>query len=314
MRISVLITTYNRAHLVGEAIDSVLAQTRPADEIVLIDDGSTDGTPARLAAYGDRITVVRKENGGISSARNAGLRRATGDWVTFLDDDDVWYPNRLEVLDRDLRAADPDIQVHVANMRYVGTGYVYDEMDLYGIEAPRGAARRIEDIFASAARGFHMNSLACARELALAIGFDESLFTHEDKLFSGRLGHGRPWLVTGDLVSDVRRIEGDTKALTELSTRNAERRLANMLSVNDRFLALGVTGRNRRALLGTRHFLLLKQAVLLMDTGRGGTGRARLLEAARCHPSKAKGWLKILPFLLLGRRGFRFLRIQKFER
>ncbi len=162
MRISVLITTYNRAALVGEAVESVLAQTRPADEIIVIDDGSTDDTAARLAAFGDRIRVVAKDNGGVSSARNAGLAAASGDWITFLDDDDVWYPRRLEILQRDVRA-NPDVQVHVANMRFVGDGYSYDDMELYNLDAPTGSARTVENIFPYAIRGFSLISLACHR-------------------------------------------------------------------------------------------------------------------------------------------------------
>ena len=313
MRISVLITTYNRAALVGEAVESVLAQTRPADEIIVIDDGSTDDTAARLATFGDRIRVVAKANGGVSSARNAGLAAASGDWITFLDDDDVWVPERLAILERDVADAPPEIAAHLANVRYVGEGYVYDVMEMYKIDAPKGSARRVEDFFATAARGLQMNGLAVRRAAIAEIGgFDESLSTHEDKLFSGLLAHGRPWLVTGDHVSDVRRI--DAQSLTELSGRDMEKRLAIMLEVNDRLLALGVTGRNRRLLRGTRHFLLLRQAALLLEAGQAGAGRARLIAAARCHPSPVKGWLKVLPLLALGHSGLKFLPVKRFDR
>ncbi len=251
MRITVLITTYNRAALVGEAVESVLAQTRPADEIIVIDDGSTDDTAARLAAFEGRIRVIAKENGGVSSARNAGLAAATGDWITFLDDDDVWVPERLAILERDAKDAPPEIAAHLANVRYVGEGYVYDVMEMYGVDAPKGSARRVENFFGTAARGLQMNGLAARRAVIEEIGgFDESLSTHEDKLFSGLLAHGRPWLVTGDLVSDVRRV--DAQSLTELSSRDMEKRLSNMLAVNDRLLALDVSERDRRRLMGTR--------------------------------------------------------------
>jgi glycosyltransferase involved in cell wall biosynthesis len=304
MRFSVLIATHNRAHLVGEAIDSVLAQSRPADEIVVVDDGSTDGTRDRLAAYGERIRAVHQANTGIAGARNSCLGHATGDWITFLDDDDMWYPNRLEILERDVRGAAPDIEVHLANLRYVGRDYVYDEMEIYGLDAPRGRARRVDDIFEHAARGLQLNSLACRRALALEIGFDENLHTHEDTLFCGLLGHGRPWLVTADLVSDVRRLQPDGTSLTEVSASNRERRLRVMLRVYDRLLALDVTGAKRRWLLSYRHFLLVKLARALTTEGRRGEARAALLEAARCHPSAAKGWARCLPPLLFGKPGF----------
>ena len=294
MRISVLITTYNRAALVGEAVESVLAQTRPADEIIVIDDGSTDDTAARLAAFGDRIRVVAKANGGVSSARNAGLAAASGDWITFLDDDDVWVPERLAILERDVADAPPEIAAHLANVRYVGEGYVYDVMEMYKIDAPKGSARRVEDFFATAARGLQMNGLAVRRAVIEEIGgFDESLSTHEDKLFSGLLAHGRPWLVTGDLVSDVRRI--DAQSLTELSGRDMEKRLAIMLEVNDRLLALGVTGRNRRLLTGHPAFLADASSGAAAGGGPAGAARARLIARRAAIPRRSRAGSRSFP-------------------
>jgi glycosyltransferase involved in cell wall biosynthesis len=94
-RVSVVVTTYNQADWIGLTVRSALAQTRPADEVVVVDDGSTDDTPARLAALGDRITVVRQRNGGVAAARNAGVARARGELIAFLDGDDLWEPEVL---------------------------------------------------------------------------------------------------------------------------------------------------------------------------------------------------------------------------
>jgi len=97
VRISVAIPTYNRAHLLGHAIDSVLSQTYPAHEIIVIDDGSTDGTEALVARYGDKVQYYKQRNGGLGVARNAGLDRATGDCMAFLDSDDYWFDFKLEL-------------------------------------------------------------------------------------------------------------------------------------------------------------------------------------------------------------------------
>ena len=94
--ISVIIPTYNRAGLVVEAINSVLAQTRPADEIIVVDDGSTDDTDAVLSQFERSVSVVRQPNGGLSAARNRGLAAATGDIVLFLDSDDLLMPTCIE--------------------------------------------------------------------------------------------------------------------------------------------------------------------------------------------------------------------------
>jgi glycosyltransferase involved in cell wall biosynthesis len=96
MRVSVVIPTYNSGPLVIEAVESVLAQTHPAAQIIVVDDGSTDDTPQRLSSFGDRIECVRQPNARVAAARNTGLAHATGDAVAFLDADDYWHPAKLE--------------------------------------------------------------------------------------------------------------------------------------------------------------------------------------------------------------------------
>ena len=77
MRVSVVIPTYNSGPLLVEAVSSVLAQTAPPDEVIVVDDGSTDDTADRMAAFGPRVKFIRKENGGVSTARNRGMAEAT---------------------------------------------------------------------------------------------------------------------------------------------------------------------------------------------------------------------------------------------
>jgi glycosyltransferase involved in cell wall biosynthesis len=94
--VSVVIATRNRELLVKQAIDSVLAQTEPVREVIVVDDGSVDGTRAQLSAYGDRIRVFHQENEGASAARNRAIRAAQAAWIAFLDDDDVWLETKIE--------------------------------------------------------------------------------------------------------------------------------------------------------------------------------------------------------------------------
>jgi glycosyltransferase involved in cell wall biosynthesis len=110
MRISVVIPTYNCAHFLGQSLDSVLRQTRPADEIILVDDGSADNTEALVRTRYPEITYLRQENAGASAARNAGIRAAKGDLIAFGDADDLWHPQRLEI-QAALFTADPTVAV-----------------------------------------------------------------------------------------------------------------------------------------------------------------------------------------------------------
>lgn len=98
--VSVIVPTYNRAYCICRAIESVRNQTYPNWEVIIVDDGSTDETPSLIAStYGNepRVKYLRQKNGGVSAARNTGIRAAVGDYVALLDSDDIWKPWKLEV-------------------------------------------------------------------------------------------------------------------------------------------------------------------------------------------------------------------------
>lgn len=92
VRISVVIPTWNRATLLAAALDSVISQADENTEIIVVDDGSTDATPRVLAAYGTRIRVITQANAGAGAARNRGVAASTGEYIAFLDSDDLWFP------------------------------------------------------------------------------------------------------------------------------------------------------------------------------------------------------------------------------
>jgi len=97
MRISTIITAYNTEQYVAQALDSVLAQTRPSDEIIVVDDGSTDGTSERLRNYATQTQIIRQQNFGVGHALNIGIGAATGDVLAFLDSDDLWTSDKLRI-------------------------------------------------------------------------------------------------------------------------------------------------------------------------------------------------------------------------
>jgi glycosyltransferase involved in cell wall biosynthesis len=139
--VTAAITTYNRARFLEGALESVFAQTRAPDEVLVVDDGSTDETPNILAHYSGRIRVVRQPNGGRSAARNTAVRKARGRFLSFLDSDDRWLPEKLE---RQVPVLEANEQV----------GLVHGHVDLIGPDdepLPEETARHHE-LFSAAHR------------------------------------------------------------------------------------------------------------------------------------------------------------------
>ncbi len=179
-RVSVVTPTFNRAELVGCAIDSVLAQTFRDFELVVVDDCSQDNTAEVVSAIVDpRLRLLRlPKNGGLSRARNAGIAEARGEWVAFLDDDDEWYPQMLErQLERIDRSADPRTSVAYC-LRALQTRH--------GLQPSRHTPPLPEgDVLDSILRGDHQmssNAHIVKRSALLEVGgFDETLRAAEDK-------------------------------------------------------------------------------------------------------------------------------------
>lgn len=108
--VSVVIPAYNAEKCLGETLASVFSQTRTADEILVIDDGSVDDTEAVARSFGDRVRYIRQANQGIAGARNTGIREARGEWIAFLDHDDLMLPNKLQRQMAEVEA-NPDLVV-----------------------------------------------------------------------------------------------------------------------------------------------------------------------------------------------------------
>jgi len=132
MKVSVVIPLYNRADSIANAIHSALTQTLPIQEVIVVDDGSTDGSAAAVEAIDDpRIRCIQQQNGGAGSARNRGLEVASGDWIAFLDSDDWWTRDRLASAAAALDA-NPDIDFLQANRLHV-----YDDQRIdAGLKVP----------------------------------------------------------------------------------------------------------------------------------------------------------------------------------
>jgi glycosyltransferase involved in cell wall biosynthesis len=111
-----VIPAYNAERFLAEALESVFAQTAPVAEVIVVDDGSTDATPEIASAY-PAVRLLRRPHAGVSEARNAGVSESSGDFIAFLDADDIWLPERLE-RQMELAAGDPAAGVIMARQTY----------------------------------------------------------------------------------------------------------------------------------------------------------------------------------------------------
>ncbi|MCE9590109.1 MAG: glycosyltransferase family 2 protein [Planctomycetes bacterium] len=182
LRISVVIPAYNQGAYLAESLDGVLRQTYPVHEIIVVDDGSTDDTSAVLDRYRDRVTTIRQSNAGVSAARNTALDRASGNWVAFLDSDDVWEPRKLE-RQAALTVGEGVVCVH--------TGYrVFGSVQRIH-ETPREVLQGRYDTISLLSRVMVLPSTALVRHDA-GVRFRPWAAVCEDEIYFaelGRLGH-----------------------------------------------------------------------------------------------------------------------------
>lgn len=303
--VSVIIPTHNRAYCVTEAIDSVLVQDPPADEVIVVDDGSTDNTVEILAGYGDRITVLRQDNGGAAAARNTGIRHATGEWVTFLDSDDLWRFDRMAVLHRDLDNAGEDVVGHTGDLRFTGPNLDMGLFDLRGWQLPQGKAKRVTNIILKGMTGISPITTALRRDIVLEEGgYRENMRIYEDVALFYALALRGSWLFTGDVLAEARRLSDDVGALSAIERNHPVEAATGRVQFMSVLLG--------RDLSPDQKTLIMKQtagALFILAAAEAteniGSHRRTAIASARQHPSALKGWLKALPPLFLGRIGYK---------
>lgn len=299
---AVVVPTYNRAAYVGDAIDSILAQDTPPEEVIVVDDGSTDDTQAVLARYGDRIRVVTQANAGVSAARNAGAAAATADWLTFLDSDDRWYPNRMAVLRADLAGADPAVVAHVANLLFTGVGAERDFFSASRIDIPPGEARTVARPLGLFLHAFSVVSVAFRRDVFADLGgFDLSFRTDEDTDLGHRMAASGPFILRGDVVTEAIRRAGDVGALSQL--RRRDKIHANDLKQRlfRAILARSDDARERALARAALSAALVQRAGLIRAAGEGGYWPT-IWQAIRTHPVPVKGFARAGWAVLNGHR------------
>jgi len=155
MTISVIIPAWNAERHIARAIRSVLAQTRPAEEIIVVDDGSTDGTAETVRAFGTQVRLICQPNGGVSVARNTGIAAATGQWIAFLDADDEWLPEKLRL------QAERHQQYPALQWSFTRLEWARPEWPTHRLAHPDAAPKTgvFEDYLAAYCAGFFMSTI-----------------------------------------------------------------------------------------------------------------------------------------------------------
>jgi glycosyltransferase involved in cell wall biosynthesis len=208
--LSCIVPVYNSETYLGQALDSILEQTLPPTEIIVIDDGSTDATPMIAAKYARHVSYIRQENRGPAGARNAGLRVSDGDFLTFLDADDTWHPEKLE---RQMRAleAEPEAGICITHVQN------------FWIEALAHERARLDGHpFTRPAPGYVCQALLARRRVFDQVGsFDETLRIGEDTDWFTRVaGAGIRKIVLPDVLVN-RRIHGKNISFEMYSSQDA---------------------------------------------------------------------------------------------
>lgn len=234
--LSVVIPTYNHSREIGRAIDSVLAQTRLPDEIIVVDDGSQDDTQAALEPYQDHITYHYQENRGVSAARNTGIFKSGSNWIAFLDADDLWAPEKLANQVERIALLRNDVAC-VYSRHHIQA----PEFSILSELPPHGGNLTIEDLLLKNWVG--LLTVAARRDVLLELGgFDEKLRTVEDwdlwlrmHIFGWRFSYIREPLATYSLSEFG--LHSDAQ-LTGESAKQMFARIFAMPDVNERVLKL----------------------------------------------------------------------------
>jgi glycosyltransferase involved in cell wall biosynthesis len=297
--VSVVIPAYNAERFIAEAVGSALAQTWPNVEAVVVDDGSSDGTLDALEAYGtdERVRVISQDNAGPSAARNRGIEAARGEFIAFLDADDLWLPEKLER------------QMPLFENEKVGVVYCMVRQETgtgAKIEFNARKPRRGKVFWDVLRENFLMLPTMVVRRTCLdETGlFDTDLLTAEDTHLYARLARVCEYDYVDDVLM-VRRVHG-----ANLSFRPdvVPRTLAALRKLAGQYpdCSLETSGRMRN-IYGIR---CRESGTDALYDGRTGQARCELWQACRYHPGTLSNWL-LLGAALLPPPLFRGLRTIK---
>lgn len=295
MKLTTIIPTYNRAHCIARAINSVLAQTRSSDEIIVVDDGSTDDTEKILAGFGDKVKVITQKNSGVSVARNRGVEAANSDLVAFLDSDDVWSPDKLSTqvpLMEDKLVVFSASNWCVEN-EAVETAFdiLFTEKKLVQLKEPLHFLTRFEG------HRLLLSTWVVRRDVFLKVGgFDERMSISEDNRLLFRLAFEGEFMLT-PYVGTIYSLQEDDCKLTQVADYNYRTRVVSLTTefLSETYLRAYNEPRAIQCRIRKLFAYYLKSsAVLASIEGKAWLARRRAIECLVLVPRFKDAFISII--------------------
>lgn len=277
--VSVIIPTFNRANVISETIDSVLAQTYRDIEIIIVDDGSTDDTAKKLSIYGDRIRIVYQQNAGTSAARNRGIEVSNAKLIAFQDSDDLWKPTKLERQVSLLSRLDSSVPCCLCNaimQNLYGDGRELLSFDISGISSQyqEGLWLNVTEVLASRSVLFNQTVTVRREALEKVGGFDADLRTAEDYDLSLRLSLEGPWGFIAEPLTIWR--AGATNSLSKMAVQDQIRLKENEIKIFERMLSrIKGTGQERLERLLSKRLSEFRRRLALAQLSKTKSGTAQ---------------------------------------
>jgi hypothetical protein len=286
--ISVVIPSYNAAPWLAASLESVLRQSLPPGEVIVVDDGSTDETPAVLATYADRVRIVRGTHGGLGGARNLGLAAARGDWIAFHDADDLASPDRLACLQAHLDAVPGAAGVFADG----------EELDTGARIVPRPVALRACDRRLTAGDlfdgfpAYYQSSLIAHDALDAAGPFDASYRIHPDHDHAFRL-FARAHVRYVDAVVFRYRRHGGNVTADQLGARQELARTLERLRRTDPAAVAAIGARRLETALARHYYRIGRTTLRHGDLAAAVAAFDRAVALAPLRPSyRWRRWLR----------------------
>jgi glycosyltransferase involved in cell wall biosynthesis len=273
--VSVVIPVYNGERFLKQAIDSVLRQTYSPVECIVVDDGSTDGSRSVAEAYGPAVRLVAQDNSGVSAARNEGAAQARGEFVAFLDADDVWLPHKLELQMQTMRAR-PEV-----GLVYCGMSETDEDLNVARVLGVPSEDHALVDalLLESPTMGIAQTALIPLEVFDRVEGFDTRLSTSADTDLGCRIARAHPVAAVGEPLVLYRQHRGQMHLDAALTERDMVRVYEGFFDATLDPSLMSLRGRAYASLFTTVGLAHLKAR-------RYGRGIGSLLKASRSHPGR----------------------------